>query len=60
MLVISQQIRQMKKYRRVMTKNVPVCQGSALKSLDTISHASNNGMTKSGRRVQKHDDRWKE
>ena len=26
------------------------------KSLDTISHASNNGTTKSGRQVQKHDD----
>ena len=38
-------------------KNVPVRQGSALKSLDTISYALNNGTTKSGRRVQKHDDR---
>ena len=30
-------------------KNVPICQGGVLKSLDTISYASNNGMTKSGR-----------
>ena len=39
-----------------MIKNVLICQSSPLKSLDTISYASNNGTTKSGRRVQKHDD----
>ena len=29
-------------------KNVPVCQCGALKSLDTISYASNIGTTKNG------------
>ena len=38
-------------------ENEVKCQGSALESLDSIPHASDIGVTKGDRRVQKHDDR---
>ena len=34
----------------------PICQSGTFKPLDTVSHASNNQMTKGGRRIQKHGD----